>query len=353
MNRYLLILSFLLLLACKSSGDAKTSLNNDHGLSTDQTEFVVAYYNVENLFDTEDNPDKIDEDFTPGGRYEWDQSKYERKLFQISKAIKSIGPEGPDLLGLGEVENAKVIQDLLNQEPLKNRNYKFVHYESPDMRGIDVAFVYDSKLFKLSDDEAYEIYFKQEPDYTSRKVLHVKGKFVNQKLHVLVNHWPSRRGGQQESEFRRVAVAEEVRGVIDGIYAKDKDAHVIVMGDMNDDPFNKSIVETLGAVGKMDALEENGLFNPMTKLHDADNYGSLTYRGKWNLFDQIIMSEDLLDEKGKLKYVAGSAKVHNVELLQVGFGRGAKYPRRAIFRGQFEGAGYSDHFPVYVKLKMK
>ncbi|MEM8890366.1 MAG: endonuclease/exonuclease/phosphatase family protein, partial [Bacteroidota bacterium] len=171
MNRYLLILSFLWLLACKSSGDTQTVTMNSRGMEPEAKEFVVAYYNVENLFDTEDNPDKIDEDFTPGGKYEWDQKKYDRKLFQIAKAIKSIGPNGPDLLGLGEVENAKVIEDLLKQEQLKNRNYKFVHYESPDMRGIDVAFVYDSKLFKLADDEAYEIYFKQEPDYTSRKVL--------------------------------------------------------------------------------------------------------------------------------------------------------------------------------------
>lgn len=352
MNRYLLILSFLLLLACKSSGDTQAVTMNSRGMEPEAKEFVVAYYNVENLFDTEDNPNKIDEDFTPGGKYEWDQKKYDRKLFQIAKAIKSIGPNGPDLLGLGEVENAKVIEDLLKQEQLKDRNYKFVHYESPDMRGIDVAFVYDSKLFKLADDEAYEIYFKQEPDYTSRKVLHVEGKLKNQKLHVLVNHWPSRRGGQEESEFRRLAVAEEVKAVIDKVYAADEDAHVIIMGDMNDDPFNKSIVETLGAVGEMGELAENGLFNPMKELHNADNYGSLTYRGKWNLFDQIIMSEDLLDESGKLRYVEGSAKVHNVELLQVGFGRGAKYPRRAIFRGKFEGEGYSDHFPVYVKLKM-
>ncbi|MEM6803684.1 MAG: endonuclease/exonuclease/phosphatase family protein, partial [Bacteroidota bacterium] len=272
MKRYLAILIFSFLFACKGSGGASsTAVLEQDELSKDK-DFVVAFYNVENLFDTEDNPDKIDEDFTPGGKYEWDQKKYKRKLFQIAKAIESIGENGPDLLGLGEVENPKVIEDLLNQEQLKDRPYEFVHFESPDMRGIDVAFVYDSKVFKVEEKEAYEVYFDQEPDYTSRKILCVSGKLKNQSLHILVNHWPSRYGGQAESEDRRLTVANKAKEVMDALYAKDEDAHIIIMGDMNDDPFNKSLVESLGAVGDEAALEENGFFNPMTKLHDVDSY---------------------------------------------------------------------------------
>lgn len=347
--RYILLgLLIASLLGCKGSGGAtKPSSAADSGVK----ELLVAYYNVENLFDTQDNPDKIDEDFTPEGRYEWDEKKYQRKLFQLAKAIKSIGGDGPDLLGLGEVENAQVVNDLAQQEQIKSRSYKYVHFESPDMRGIDVAFLYDSRKFNVQDKEAYEIYFEQEPAYTSRKILRIEGKFKNQKLHLLVNHWPSRRGGQEESEFRRLAVAQKVRGIVDEIYAEDEDAHIIIMGDLNDDPFNKSVVETLGAVGEESAVKENGLFNPMYKLHNPDNYGSLTYKGKWNLFDQIILSEDLMDKEGDWVYEKGSAAVHNVELLQVGYGRGTTYPRRAIFRGKFVGEGYSDHFPVYVRLK--
>lgn len=351
MNRFILLLIIFSLSACKGSGGASSTAAVSKEDVSKTKEYVVAFYNVENLFDTEDNPDKIDEDFTPGGKYEWDQKKYERKLFQIAKAIESIGENGPDLLGLGEVENPKVIEDLLNQEQLKDRKYEFVHFESPDMRGIDVAFVYDSKVFKVEEKEAYEIYFEQEPDYTSRKILCVSGKLKNQSLHILVNHWPSRYGGQEESESRRLTAANKAKEVMDALYAKDDDAHIIIMGDMNDDPFNRSLVESLGAVGDESDVAENGFFNPMTNLHDADDYGSLTYRGKWNLFDQVIISEDLMDDKGKLKYVEGSAQVHNIKMLQVGFGKGAKYPRRAIFRGKFEGEGYSDHFPVYIKLK--
>lgn len=351
MKYFLFALTIPLLIACKGSGGAASTTLNSSIAEIDAKELLIAYYNVENLFDTKDNPDKIDEDFTPEGRYQWDEKKYERKLSQLAKAIKSIGGNGPDLLGLGEVENAAVVKDLAKQAEIVDRKYELVHFESPDMRGIDAAFVYDARKFKVVDTEAYEIYFEQEPEYTSRKVLRVSGKIKNQSFHILVNHWPSRRGGQEESEFRRLAVAKKVKSVVDGIYAKDEDAHVIIMGDLNDDPFNKSVVDVLGAVGEKAELKENGLFNPMYKLHNADNYGSLTYRGKWNLFDQIIMSEDLLDEKGKWTYEMGSAAVHNVKLLQVGYGKGTLYPKRGIFRGEFVAEGFSDHFPVYVKLR--
>lgn len=350
MKYYLLLLAVPFLMSCKGSGGAASPTLTAGMTDAGSKNLLVGYYNVENLFDTKDNPDKIDEDFTPEGRYVWTEDKYERKLAQLARAIKSIGGDGPDLLGLGEVENASVIEDLCEQADIKSRKYKYVHFESPDMRGIDVAFLYDSRRFKVEDKEAYEIYFEQEPEYTSRKVLRVSGKVNKQSFHILVNHWPSRRGGQEESEFRRIAVAKKVRSVVDEIYADDKDAHVIIMGDLNDDPHNRSIVEILGAVGDKAELKEDGLFNPMKNLHNPDDYGSLTYRGKWNLFDQIIMSEDLMDDTGDWKYEMGSAAVHNVKLLQVGYGKGTLYPRRGIFRGEFVPEGFSDHFPVYVRL---
>ena len=220
------------------------------------------------------------------------------------------------------------------------------------MRGIDVAFAYDPKTFKYISHEAREIYFPKEPEYTSRKILMIEGQIAGENIFLFVNHWPSRRGGQLESEERRLTAARLVRKMIDEIMAKHSDANIILMGDFNDDPFNKSLMSVIGAWGDAASLDEDGFYNPMFVLHNPNNQGTLTYRGKWNLFDQIILSEDLLDDEGKLFYKDQSARIVN-EGLNVGFGRGAASPRRAIFRGEFDEEGFSDHFPVCVDLEVK
>ena len=334
---------------CKSQSKMEETSSS---IQADITNLTVGFYNVENLFDTEDNPDKEDEQFLPSGDYAWTTDKYNRKLKQLTTAIAKMDHGGPELLGLAEVENARVVEDLLAMPEISGHKYKVVHEESPDMRGIDVAFAYDPKIFKYEAHEAREIYFPTEPEYTSRKILQIEGQVAGEKLFLFVNHWPSRYGGQLESESRRLTVAAELRKMIDAIIADDSDANIILMGDFNDDPFNKSLMSVIGAWGDPAKVDEDGFFNPMFSLHNPENQGTLTYQGKWNLFDQIIVSEDLLDNEGKLLYKDQSARIIS-EGLNVGFGRGASNPRRAIFRGEFDEEGFSDHFPVCVSIEVK
>ncbi|MEO0468897.1 MAG: endonuclease/exonuclease/phosphatase family protein [Bacteroidota bacterium] len=340
-------LCLLSLFGCNSSRPSKQAVDQ-------QQQYILGFYNVENLFDTRDNPNKIDEDFLPSGRYQWTDEKYQVKLTNIAKAIALMGTKGPDVIGLAEVENEAVLADLVKQAALSPHAYKIVHEESPDMRGIDVALLYDPSAFTYQDHKAYEMNFPAEPDYTSRKVLWVKGQMNGQTIHLLVNHWPSRRGGQEESEPRRTVVAEQVRKIVDEIYTKEKDANVILMGDFNDDPFNKSIVEVMRAKKSPDNIGETELYNATASLHQPADQGTLTYKGKWNLFDQMLLSQDLVNGQNGLQYVKGSTTIHGPEVLQVGGnGRAKDMPRRAIYRGEFQENGYSDHFGVYLTLKSR
>lgn len=314
------------------------------------TELIVGFYNVENLFDTIDDPYPGDDEFTPHGRYKWTEEKYAQKIANIAKAIHSIGKGGPDLLGLGEVENRYVISDLIHHPLLKERQYQIVHDESPDNRGIDVGFIYDPTKFSYFDYEAFRIEVPSEPRFKTREVLRITGSINDENLYLLVNHWPSRREGRAETEPRRMAAAELNRRIYQDIVDQEPDPCVIVMGDFNDDPFNQSIYETLQAKARQSQVGDNELFNPMAALLKPRSRGSLTYEGAWNLFDQIIVSEDLMSGSRTLSYQSGSATVHNPDFLQVGFGKGKNNPRRAVFRGKFEKEGFSDHFPVYLRL---
>jgi predicted extracellular nuclease len=311
-------------------------------------ELKVAFYNVENLFDTQDDPNKIDEEFLPGSELNWTLPKYNSKQSSIARVINAIQP---DLLGLAEVENARVLDDLLSQQLIADKAYRYLHEESPDQRGIDVAFVYRPEAFKYLSHKAVRVDFPQEPEYTSRDFLIVTGELAGgEKLHVIVNHWPSRRGGQMESEPRRLRVASLVREQIDQIFAQEKDANIILMGDFNDDPLNLSLIEGIEAEPDLADLPDDGFFNPMADLLDPDSYGTLTYRGKWNLFDQFILSENLTLQENEVTYQANSARAFNAEWLRVGFGRSAEAPRRAIFRGEYQKEGFSDHFPIEMEL---
>ncbi|MCB0836948.1 MAG: endonuclease/exonuclease/phosphatase family protein [Bacteroidetes bacterium] len=337
----------LLFLSCSEKGNAQSQAASNSQIKG----LTVAFYNVENLFDIYDNPEKDDEQFLPEGEYKWTSEKYVKKLDNLARVIKSMGSNGPDILGIAEVENKLVLEDLTQLTELKDRKYAIVHEESMDMRGIDVGLIYDPAVFVYTSHQAFNVEFPEEPDYTSRPVLLVEGKVNQENLYIIVNHWPSRRGGPEESEPRRLNAAKKVKEVISIIQKKDDDPNILIMGDFNDDPFNKSLVEVLNA-----SSEENAnasFFNPMFALHNPDSSGTLTYRGKWNLFDQILVSKGLMDKTGQLKYISQSAAIHNPEFMQVGGDSPAKdMPRRAIYRDEFQEDGFSDHFPVLLKLSV-
>ncbi|MEO1414039.1 MAG: endonuclease/exonuclease/phosphatase family protein [Bacteroidota bacterium] len=317
------------------------------------TEIVVGFYNVENLFDTKDNTRKADDDFLPQGRYEWTQDKYVVKLDNLAKAIQSM-KGGPDILGVAEIENRKVLEDLVQRQDLQSKGYRIVHDESPDARGIDVGMLYQPETFQLKDYKAYEVKLPGIADFKTREILMVEGSINETPVYVIVNHWPSRREGQEASEPRRVAAAQKVNQIIQDIQQRDPNPCILIMGDFNDDPQDKSIAEVIGAKQSMGSVENNGFYNPMYNLLDRDSRGTLTYRGKWNLFDQVLVSEDLIHGDEGLQYVEGSTQIHNVDLLKVGGeGRSRQMPRRAIYRGEFKENGFSDHFPVYMRLKVR
>ncbi|QVY65132.1 endonuclease/exonuclease/phosphatase family protein [Polaribacter sp. Q13] len=307
---------------------------------------TVGFYNVENLFDTVNDPKTFDDDFTTNGKNHWNNKRYRDKIKKLGSVISQLGAEKsynvPAIVGLVEVENAKVVKDLVNSKYLKKYHYGFVHYNSPDERGIDVALLYNKQIFELIDSEHFPLYLedeKGERDYT-RDILVVSGNLNGELVHILVNHWPSRSEGVDVSEPKRIAAAKLARVIIEGIQANNFDAKIIIMGDFNDDPTNKSVKEF---------LMTDDLFNPMEKILDRDAVGSLTYEGKWNLFDQIIITKNFLDKKkGRLYFK--HAEVFNKKWLKIFKGKLKGSPFRTYIGPWYQG-GFSDHFPVYAFFK--
>ena len=307
---------------------------------------TIAFYNVENLFDTIDDPNTNDAEFLPGGANRWTPQRYQAKLENMARVIAGIGNEmvkgGPAIIGLSEIENRGVLEDLINTPPLKELGYEIVHYDSPDRRGVDVGLLYKPSVFKVTNSTSNRLYMPGRTDFFSRDQLVVSGELLDEPISVIVNHWPSRRSGP---EYREEA-AKLSRHLSDSLMKAHKNAKIFVMGDLNDDPIDRSVAKVLGAKGKPADVKKGDLFNPMWQLH-RDGIGSLAYRDAWNLFDQIIVSEPVLnDSKG---WKLHKAKVYNDTFLLQKDGPYAGYPFRTFAGGAYAG-GYSDHFPVYLFL---
>jgi len=311
--------------------------------------YPIAFYNVENLFDTERDTTIQDEEFTASGGMNWTPDKYRKKQEKIASVLNSIGrkhcPAGPVIIGLSEVENRKVLEDLVKQPALVENKYEIVHYESPDRRGIDVALLYNPALFRYINSKVLGYKLASKPEYVTRDVLLVKGVIANEIVHVFVNHWPSRFGGKS-SELREHS-ASIVKAAVDSIYSKNPKSKIIIMGDLNDDPVDVSVKDVLGAKGKIENVKTGELYNTMYK-HYIKGIGSLGYQAKWSLFDQIIVSESLLGQDRKtLKF--WKSEIYNPEYLITKDGRYKGYPLRT-FSGNLFQNGYSDHFPVLIYL---
>lgn len=313
-----------------------------------RSNITVVFYNVENLFDTVDEPGKADEEFMPDGSKQWNKERYEKKLNDIAKVLSSISNHDlPEMIGLCEVENRKVLEDLVENNLLKKGGYKIVHYESPDTRGIDNAFIYRPDEFKVSFSQPIPVSFEGEPDFYTRDILYIKGKTKkSEEMHVFINHWPSRIGGQDETEYARLQVAHRLRDKIDSIQLQSPSAKIIVMGDMNDEPSNLSLSYVLGA-GKPES-GKNGLVNLMYPIYDQ-NLGSYVYQGEWNMLDNIIVSSNLLDDEG-FKCVEKQGYVFHQEWMEYKNQEGQISPNKTYGGANYYG-GVSDHFPVYINLK--
>lgn len=314
--------------------------------------YSVAFYNLENLFDTINDPDKNDEEFLPDGNYRWGALKYNNKLNNLAYTISKLAadkfcPNGPALIGVSEIENRQVLEDLIKTGDLAQRNYDIVHFDSPDRRGVDVGMIYDRNQFQVDTATSTRLYIECSPNTITRDQLLVSGRLAGERVHVIVGHWPSRLGGEEKSRCRREAAAALSRHLADSVLALDPQSKVIIMGDFNDDPDNISCCEILGAVKNPEEVQEGGYFNAMWQLHDK-GYGTLGYQGQWNLFDQIVLSANLVGkDRSTLKHF--KSEIFNKDFLRQESGRYKGYPKRTHAQGRYLN-GYSDHFPVIIYL---
>lgn len=314
--------------------------------NTERKLYSIAFYNLENLFDTIHDVGKNDHDFLPGGSYRWTAEKYESKLRNLSKVLGTLSrdrvPEGPAVIGVAEAENNRVLTDLVGQPLLSN--YKFVHYEGPDKRGIDCALLYDPRQFTVTDSRlVLSTPFEGDTVHLTRGFLIVDGRLAGERVCFIVNHWPSRGA---ESPVR-VHAARQVRALADSLQREDKKLKLFVMGDMNDDPMDESM-RTLGARKYVSGMKAGQFYNPWWEILEDKGVGTLLYRGKWNLFDQIVLSRPLVKAKKGLRYDRSEVFIRDYLIQQDGKYKGS--PLRT-HGGRTWLNGYSDHLPTIVYLK--
>lgn len=320
-----------------------------------QKEFTVAciaFYNLENLFDTLDSPDTDDAEFLPTGPNLYTSEVYWDKLGHLSKVIGDIGteytPDGPALLGVSEVENRSVLEDLVRQPAIASRGYKILHQDSKDARGVDVALLYQPKYFTPEQVFFYSLKTSEPGDEVkySRDILFTIGRLNGEEVIVSVNHWPSRRGGEQTTAHLRNAAAAYNRHFLDSMAMDHHITKALVMGDLNDDPVNESVHKYLGAHRTAEDMGEHDMYNPFEAFY-RKGLGTTAYQDAWSLFDQIILSRDIASAKAGFRFY--KAAVFNPSYLTQKSGSFKGYPLRTYANGLYAG-GYSDHFPVYVLL---
>jgi len=334
-NTLLLIVIALFAYSCNTAQEIKCDKS-----------FLIVNYNVENLFDTINDPDKYDEAFTPEGKKNWTSKRYNDKLQKLAYVIQQIDEEKmPDVVGLVEIENQTVLKDLVSQKELSKANYSIIHHEGPDARGIDCAMLYKPSTFELIKSTFYRVDNPNNSNFKTREILYAKGRVIeaNDIVHIFVNHWPSRRGGEEKSAPKRALAAHVLRLAIDSILKTDDMAKIIIIGDFNDETDNKSITEVLRASDKMN---ETSLFNTSAK-EDAKDLGSYHYwkTKKWNMLDQMIISDGLLNAKTGIIATNTEMQIFKPDWLLHTDKDGMKSPAKTYGRGYY--GGYSDHLPIY------
>jgi len=351
-STFVLFCGLIAFAACgpKTTEAAKSSV------SEEQIEkLTIGFYNLENLFDTDDDRTKSgDDEWLPTASKRWTAKRYQEKLGRLAYVISEIGkevlPGGPVLLGVCEVENEKVLLDLVAQPALANSNYGVIHFESPDRRGIDNALLYRKDFFTPTASKAVSLTTLGKRDdgtqRTTRAVVYAQGRLLGDTINFLVNHWPSRYGGEARSRPGREAAALLNRRIIDSLRSTNRMADVVLVGDLNDDPKSPSLTKSLRAVGRRADAGQTGVYNPMVSLFNQGE-GSLGYRDSWNLFDQIIVSEGMA--KASDDWMLRNVRVFRKNYMLETGGRYKGYPLRTYVGDNYKD-GYSDHLPVYAVL---
>lgn len=346
MNRIVLVLALLLLWGADEAQAQEKKFNV----------YAVGFYNLENLFDTCHDEGKKDYEFLPNGSYKWNGRKYSHKLRNLARVLSDMGTDvlppsvGCAIIGVSEVENSKALDDLTAQPALAARGYKYCHVEGPDRRGVDCALLYNPRLFTVRDVRLVPYVQSLEKDsaYYTRGFLTVSGTLADEHVTVIVNHLPSRFNGS----FYREQGAAQIKAVKDSLLRDDPKVKVIVMGDMNDDPMDKSMAESLGAKREIKNVGDGDMYNPWWNVLAKDGRGTLFYNGAWNLFDQIILSPSLLCRDGKRDYSTLKYFKHNIFRRDYMIQQEGKYkgsPMRTHAGGVWLD-GYSDHLPTVIYL---
>ncbi|MEM6514634.1 MAG: endonuclease/exonuclease/phosphatase family protein [Bacteroidota bacterium] len=318
---------------------------------------TVAFYNLENLFDTINDTTKFDEKSPIMEMNSNRDEVYIKKVKNMARVIADIGADvtgnSPAIIGVCEIENRDVLVDLVNDPLLLGRDYGIIHFESPDARGIDVGLLYQKKLFRPISESSHEVKIYKDPTSRERKYtrdqLLVSGELDGELIHVIVNHWPSRSGGEARSRPNRVAAAKVTKHLVDSLQVIDPYAKVFVMGDLNDDPTNKSVKDVLRAHSDRKTVGLKGIYNPYEDMFTEDGLGTTAYRDAWSLFDQILVTQPLVKKDDYSSFRLYRAGIYNKLYLTNPRGRWEGYPFRSFTDGGFSG-GFSDHFPVYVYL---
>ncbi len=317
--------------------------------------YAVGFYNLENLFDTCHDAGKNDYEYLPEGRNRWNGLKYSHKLKNMSKVLSEMGTSflpnvGCAVIGVSEVENARCLQDLVKQPALKDRNFSFVHIEGPDKRGVDCALLYNPKFFKVRNSKLvpYVYDLEKDKDRATRGFLTVSGTLAGEHVTIVVCHWPSRGA----TSYYRELAGKQVKVLKDSLIKDDPNVKVIIMGDMNDDPTNKSMTTCLGCKAEINDVGPGDLYNPWYNILTKKRTGTLQYQGGWNLFDQIVMTPNLLAKGLKPDYTTLKLRQHEIFRKDYLFQKEGKY-KGGMKRTHAGGAwldGYSDHLPTIIYL---
>lgn len=317
---------------------------------------TLAFYNLENLFDTINDTTKFDERSPIMEMNANREEVYMKKVHNMARVIADIGSDvtgnSPAVIGVCEVENRQVLVDVVNDPLLVGRDYGIIHYESPDVRGIDVALLYQKKLFQPINHSSHvlKIYDdKTRKRKETRDQLLVSGELDGDLIHVIVNHWPSRSGGEAKSRPNRVAAAKVSKRLTDSLQSIDPYAKIFIMGDLNDDPTNDSVKKVLDAKSEKEDVELKGIYNPYENMFRKSGFGTTAYRDAWSLFDQIMFTKPLIEKDDYSSFRFYKAGIYNKQYLTNPRGRWKGYPFRSFADGGFTN-GFSDHFPVYVYL---
>lgn len=311
----------------------------------------LVFYNVENFFDCENDPKVNDEEFLPEGSRYWTHYRFNEKAKNLHKVLSAIGEFSfPDIIGMCEVENALVLDYLLKKTPMKSVPLAYVHKESSDPRGIDVCILYRTDKLKLLRSEFIKINHKNGTEFQTRSIVYaVFQTKQNDILHVFANHWPSRRGGELESQQKRTLAASTLRIKLDSIFKSDPSAKVVITGDFNDNPFNHSLTKTLKVQKTGTPVSASTLYNLSSNFIKTYSTGTIKYRGNWAVYDQIIVSGSLLNSKG-LSACEKCAGVFNKQFLLTEDKTNMGYTPFRTFTGLKYTGGFSDHLPVYLNL---